>query len=104
MHPSPLHYPPLGGIVLFILLIVFGLAIVLIEFNVISYAYERIGVGRRYIFVLLLASLAGSYVNIPVAELPPEQFVSNQQVNYWGIPLVVPLVERWPATVIAVNL
>src|SRR4051812_45656794 len=104
MPPSPFHYPPFAGPVLLILLIVFGVAIALIEFNVISYAYERIGVQRRYVFALLLASLGGSYVNIPVAELPPEQVLSDRQVTYFGIPIVVPVVERWPGTTIAVNL
>ncbi len=104
MHGSPFHYPPLANWALVVLFVLLGLAIALVEFNVLSYAYERIGVSRRYIFLLLLASLLGSYVNIPVAELPPERVESNREVNYWGVPIVVPVVERWPGTVIAVNL
>jgi uncharacterized membrane protein len=48
-------------------------------------------------------SLLGSYVNIPIAELPPERVLSNQVVDYFGMQYVVPLVEEWPRTVIAVN-
>ena len=39
------------------------------------YAYERAGISRHYVFLLLFASLMGSYINIPVARLPAEQLV-----------------------------
>jgi uncharacterized membrane protein len=52
---------------------------------------------------LLFLSLVGSYVNIPVAELPPEEVISNREVSYFGISYVVPQVEEWPRTIIAVN-
>jgi len=41
---------------------------VLIEINAIGYAYERPGIHQRYIFLELLLSLVGSYINIPVAQ------------------------------------
>ena len=104
MHPSQFHYPPLAWPFLLVLFIIFGLAIALIELNVLSYAYERIGISRRYIFVLLLLSLAGSFVNIPVAELPPEKVESDRTIQFMGIRYNVPVVENWPGTIIAVNL
>ena len=42
-------------------------------------------------------------MNIPVAELPPEEVLSNQVVSYFGIEYVVPQVQEWPRTIIAVN-
>jgi uncharacterized membrane protein len=105
VHPSQYHYPPIAWPFLLILFIVVGVAIALIELNVLSYAYERIGISRRYVFGLLLLSLAGSYVNIPVAELPSERVQSDRTIEFMGIRYYnVPVVEQWPGTIIAVNL
>src|SRR5919109_3930563 len=84
-------------------LFVLGLLIALIEIGIIGYAYEKMGVQRRYVFAVLLLSLLGSYVNIPVADLPAERIVSGQEVTFFGMRYVIPLVEEWPRTVIAVN-
>jgi uncharacterized membrane protein len=51
----------------------------------------------------LLASLVGSYLNIPVAELPAQEILSGQVINYFGMRYVVPVVTDWPTTVIAIN-
>src|SRR5438552_6061229 len=68
MRPSGLHFFPLTlPFVLFFFLLVSTL-IVVIEIGILEYAYEKMGINRRYIFTLLLLSLLGSYVNIPVAE------------------------------------
>jgi uncharacterized membrane protein len=53
---------------------------------------------------LLLLSLLGSYVNIPVAELPAQGVLSNQKIPFFGMRYVIPFVEEWPHTVVAVNL
>ena len=37
-------------------------------------------------------------------ELPPEYIRSGELVNVWGTSYVVPVVRRWPGTVLAVNL
>lgn len=104
MRFSPFHFFPLAWPFLLGLVFLVGLVFALIEVGVIGYAYERIGVSRRYVFSLLALSLLGSYVNIPVAELPPERVLTDQVVNYFGMRYVVPHVEDWPRTVIAVNL
>jgi uncharacterized membrane protein len=89
-------------IMLFFFLVI-ALLIAVIEIGAIEYAYEKIGIKRRYVFVLLLLSLLGSYVNIPVAELPAEHVLSNQDVYYFGMHYVIPRVEEWPHTVVAIN-
>jgi len=103
MRPSSLHFFPLALPFVLILFLVVGLLIASIEIGIIGYAYEKIGVNRRYVFTLLLLSLLGSYVNIPVAELPAERVVSGKEIAFFGIRYVVPLVEEWSRTVIAVN-
>ncbi len=94
----PLAFP------FFLALVVLALFVfALVEIGVLRYAYEKMGVNRRYVFAILLLSLLGSYVNIPVAELPPERVLSGQEVSFFGMRYVVPLVTEWPRTIIAVN-
>jgi uncharacterized membrane protein len=103
MHPSQLHYFPLSSPFLLALLLLLVLVVALVELRILSYAYERIGIGRRYVWVVLLSSLLGSYINIPVAELPPEKVMSDRTVTFFGVHYVVPAVEEWPGTIVAVN-
>ncbi len=99
-----MHYFPIALPVLLLLFLLFVVLIFLVEINVLAYAYQKIGINRRYIFALLLFSLLGSYVNIPIYQMAPEQVRSGGQVFFYGMPYVVPMVTEWPGTVIAVNL
>lgn len=103
MQPSSLHYFPLAWPFLLALFVLFLVVVALIELRILRYAYERMGVNPRYVMLVLLLSLLGSHVNIPVAELPPEEIVSNRIVESYGVRYVVPAVEHWPRTIIAVN-
>jgi uncharacterized membrane protein len=102
MRPSSLHFFPLTPLFLLALLVL-AVLVAFVEVGILRYAYEKIGVARRYVFAVLMVTLLGSYVNIPVAELPPEQVLSNQVVNFFGMGYVVPQVQEWPRTIIAVN-
>jgi uncharacterized membrane protein len=98
MHYFPLTLPFL---LLFALCIVF--LVLFIEIGLLTYAYERIGIGRRHMFALLVLSFLGSYVNIPVYELSPHAVESGQIGSFGGMLYVIPEVTNWPATIIAVN-
>jgi uncharacterized membrane protein len=104
MRPSTFHYFPLAAPFLLAFFFFFALLILFIEVGVIGYAYEKIGINRRYVFGLLLLSLLGSYVNIPVAELPGEKIITSREIFYYGILYVIPSVQQLPGTIIAVNL
>jgi uncharacterized membrane protein len=54
--------------------------------------------------LVLLASLIGSYFNIPLTELPEREVRSGEVIEFFGMRYVVPLVTDWPRTVIAVNI
>jgi uncharacterized membrane protein len=103
MHASPLHYFPITGPFLLILFVLFVVVLVLVQLGILEYAYAKIGIQPRYVFLLLLLSLIGSYVNIPVAQMPAKQVVTEQVVSDWGVQYVVPQMEEWPETIIAVN-
>ena len=97
-----LHYFPLALPFLLILFFLIFL-VIMVEVGILGYAYQTIGINRRYIFLLLLMCFWGSYINIPIYRLPPEIIRSGGQVTFFGIPYVIPTVTQWPGTVIAVN-
>jgi uncharacterized membrane protein len=99
-----MHYFPIALPVLLFLFFLVLTLIVLVEINVLSYAYEKMGIHRRYIFSLLVLSLLGSYINIPVYQLPPEEIRAGGTVLFFGVPYVIPMVTERAGTVIAVNL
>ncbi len=76
---------------------------VFIQVGLISYAYERIGVSADLALPLLLLSLLGSSVNIPVTQVEGGPVVTQRVVNFFGIRYVVPMVRYRERTVIAVN-
>jgi uncharacterized membrane protein len=90
------HFSLLAGI--FLVLVVW------IEVRAFSLAYLRMGFGPHAAVVLLFASLAGSYLNLPVARLPAHQIVSGEEIPFFGMSYVIPVVVNWPGTVIAVNI
>jgi uncharacterized membrane protein len=99
-----MHYFPLSPLFLLIGFILIILLVALIELRILRYAYERIGISRQHVYLLLLLTLAGSYINLPVYRLPPERVISNQLINAYGVIYVVPEVHDWPGTIIAVNI
>jgi uncharacterized membrane protein len=104
MHSSNLQYLPLSPPFFLILIVLLAVAIAWVQIRAMEYAYARMGIPLKYFFFLLISSLLGSYINIPVANLPNEQIVSGQIVNYYGMQYVIPEVVNWPGTVIAVNI
>src|SRR3954463_4601461 len=101
MH-SQLHYLPISPPFFSVLVGIFVVLVVLVQLGVLRYAYTRLGISSRAALLLLLGSLIGSYFNIPVAEFPDQQVLSGQEVDFFGVRYVVPVVE-WPGTILAVN-
>ena len=99
-----MQYFPISFILVLLLFFLFIFLVISIEIGILEYAYETMGINKRYIFSLLLFSLLGSYINIPLFELPPEKVISDSYVDLFGMRHVIPMVRDWPGTVIAVNL
>jgi uncharacterized membrane protein len=100
---SQYHYLPLTPEFFSILVGLFVVLLVLIQLGALRYAYMRLGMSSGAALLLLAASLVGSYFNIPVAQLAGERVVSGEVVDYFGMRYVVPVVEDWPGTLVAVN-
>ena len=100
---SHVHYLPLTPVFFSFLVFVFVGLIILIQLRILRYAYMKLGVSPLTALFLLFGSLIGSYFNIPITILPGPSVRSGQVVEYFGMQYVVPLVEQWPGTVLAVN-
>jgi len=104
MHMSQFHYLPLAPGFFSILIGIFLVMLVaLVVLGALRHAYVSLGVSPRAAMLLLLATLVGSYFNVPIAVLPPEALQSDTVIDFFGMQYAVPLVENLPGTVIAVN-
>jgi len=97
-----MHYLPLTPGFFSILIGIFGIVFIFLQLGVLRYAFLSLGVSSRVALLLLVGSLLGSYFNIPIAELPPEQVMSDHVIDFLGMQYVVPVATR-SAPVIAVN-
>jgi uncharacterized membrane protein len=84
----------LGGILV--------LLVIWVEVRALMFAYTRAGISSPAALLMLFASLAGSYVNIPLAWLHGRPVVSDQQIDFFGVQYIVPVAD-WQGTILAVN-
>jgi len=98
-----MQYFPLEWPFLLALFLLFSLLVVLVQLKILHYAYERMGISPRSAMWILVLTLVGSSINIPLAEFPPERVISGRVVHQFGMRYVMPVVHQWPATVLAIN-
>src|SRR5262245_26347246 len=96
-------YNPVTPVLFLLLLGLLGLLVLLVEVRVLAYAYRKIGVRPRYVFAVLLASLVGSHVNIPVYALRVERLRPAPTISAFGRTHVVPPAVEPGTTVVAIN-
>ena len=97
---SHMHYLPLAPGFFAILV---GLFLIVLILRSVRYAYASLGVSSNTAIFLLLATLIGSFFNIPITELAPERAISHHHVDFFGRRYAVPVVSHWKGTVVAVN-
>ncbi len=95
----PVAFPLLLG--LFLLLLAF--LVLVVELRILRYAYRKIGVPPRYMFIVMLLSLLGSQVNIPLYAMRVERLLSPQEITVFGRSYVAPPVVAAGTTVVAIN-
>jgi uncharacterized membrane protein len=104
MHIGEFHYLPLAPGFFSILVALFiGMVLIFAVLGALRHAYLSLGVTPRTAMLLLVGSLVGSYFNIPIAALPPEQVQSDKVIEFFGMQYNVPVVENLSGTVIAIN-
>jgi uncharacterized membrane protein len=103
MNLSQLQYFPLALPHFSVLIVIFLVLVAWIEVRALRLAYMHIGFGPHAAVFLLLASLGGSYLNIPIARFAAHHIISGREVAFFGMHYVIPVVVEWPGTIIAVN-
>src|SRR5262245_17819797 len=86
-----------------VFLVLLVVLIVMIELRVLAYAYRKIGVRPRYVFAVLVLSLVGSYVNIPLYAVAVPRLVPPETTTIFGRTYLVPPAIEAGATVVAIN-
>lgn len=96
------QYLPVAPPFFFLLAGVVAVLALLIQLRVLQYVYMQLGVSSGAAVLLLIASLLGSYINIPIATLGNEAFAEPGEVYFFGVPYMVPRLSA-PEVVLAVN-
>lgn len=79
-----------------------GLFLVL-KIGIITLAFEKLGLSSESVLVLLVLTLIGSAVNIPIKKIAGERQAADQVVEFFGWRFRVPAVVNRTGTVIAIN-
>jgi uncharacterized membrane protein len=96
-------YLPLALPLLVLLGLLFVVFLVLVQLRVLAYAYQKIGVRPRYVFGLLLLTLLGSHVNIPLYSIPVERIIPPHTAWFLGLPYEVREAAQQGRTLVAIN-
>ncbi|HVN64343.1 MAG TPA: DUF1614 domain-containing protein, partial [Candidatus Binataceae bacterium] len=88
-----------AAVFFFILLFFF----VLLEIHVITFAFQAIGLPPELAFLALLASLIGSYINIPIKRIECGEMHTEPIVKSFGVRYRVPAHYGDGSTILAVN-
>src|SRR5258708_15208302 len=94
---------PFFFIYLVICLVFLAGLFILLEINVISYAFMVLGLSHRVALLALFASLIGSYVNIPLYSVESGYVATETVVNNFGVLYTVPLQFAGSRTTVAIN-
>lgn len=89
--------------ILFFIFALFGLVFffILLQLHIITIAFEKLGFSTFTVFVILMGSLIGSMINIPVKELECDEVI-QEPVKFWGMRYRIPQIKP-SCTVVAVN-
>jgi uncharacterized membrane protein len=96
-------FPPL---IFFLMVVLFLTALIMLPFlmvGLIGEAFLRLGISPSLVFWLLILTLVGSLVNIPIYRFENRELVGEQVVSYFGMRFRVPHLERTRGTILAVN-
>ncbi|MBC7362493.1 MAG: DUF1614 domain-containing protein [Candidatus Aminicenantes bacterium] len=84
--------------------IVLGGLFFFLKIGLISFAFQRLGLPPDTVFLLLMFSLLGSGINIPLKRLYSEGLMEVQIVDFFGWKFKIPAARYQNTTILAVNL
>jgi uncharacterized membrane protein len=88
---------------LLLFLLFVGIFIFILQIRAIAYAYRVIGIAPRYVSLVLLLTLLGSYINLPLYKVPVARVLSPQIIERFGRAYVVPPLIEPGVTIVAIN-
>src|SRR4030042_6385526 len=92
---------------IFLLMLFFFLAaLVMLPFlllGMIGEAFLRLGIPPSLMFWLLIFTLVGSLINIPIYSFKTPEVMGEQVVSYFGMRFRIPPMDQGHQTVLAVN-
>lgn len=94
---------PVAPLLLLLFVLLLGLFIFLIQIRVLSYAYRKIGVRPGYVLIVMVLTLVGSQVNVPLYTVPVARVAPPHTVSMFGRDYIVPPAVEPGATVVAIN-
>src|SRR4030043_489348 len=96
-------FPPL----IFLLMLFFLLiALILLPFLLVGMmgtAFIKLGLPPTLMFWMLILTLVGSLINIPIYQIESRDLVKDQLVSYFGMRYRAPQVYRTHKTILAIN-
>lgn len=98
-----MFFSPLSLFLMILFFLSLLLFFFLVQINIIALAFTQIGIPVHYVFSALLATLCGSYINIPIKKIPQKTMISTRRTSFYGLRYAVP-VRQHRETVLTVNL
>jgi uncharacterized membrane protein len=98
-----MFFPPL---IFLMMLAFFAVALIMLPFlllGMIGEAFLRLGLSPGLIFWLLILTLLGSLVNIPIYRFASREIYGDQTISYYGMRVRLPRASQSHQTVLAVN-
>jgi uncharacterized membrane protein len=62
---------------------------ILLQLHILTFAFEKLGFSAFAVFLILMGSLVGSVINIPIKEIPNET-TFKESVSFYGIRYRIP--------------
>ena len=98
-----IHYLPVGWPLFAVLVLVVAALAFLFGIRVLHSVYVSLGVSSGVALLLLVGTLVGSAINVPLAQFYEPRVVHATEVDAFGEAYQTPAVVDWPGTIIAAN-
>lgn len=98
-----IHYLPIGWPLFAGLALVIVVLAVLFGVRLLHSVYMSLGVSSGVALLLLVGTLIGSTINVPLAQTHHQQVVHSTEIDAFGEVYETPAVVDWPGTIIAAN-
>ena len=97
-------FSPFLAFFFFLYLVILGVLFAVLQVGVLTFVFSRVGVPPQTVFALLLLSLLGSFINIPLKRMHSDLIEPGRIISFYGWKFEVPGAHYHKESVLAVNL